>query len=81
MAYPSDVKDEAWTFVAPYWCLMNEAPPQRDYALRDVFNALRYLAHTSGPWRYLPGDLPRPRFICSGRAGGAPAYLNLSCMT
>ena len=58
MAYPSDVKDEEWTFVVPYLCLMREDAPQRDDALRDVFNALRYMAHTGCPWRYLPGDLP-----------------------
>ena len=56
--YPSDVKDEEWAFVAPYLCLMSEDAPQRDYALRDMFNALRYLAHTGCPWRYLPHDLP-----------------------
>jgi transposase len=26
--------------------------------LRDLFNGLRYLAHTGCPWRYLPHDLP-----------------------
>ena len=56
--YPSDVKDEEWAFVAPYLCLMGEDAPQREYALRDLFNALRYLAHTGCPWRYLPHDLP-----------------------
>jgi transposase len=56
--YPSDVKDEEWAFVAPYLCLMREDAPQREYALRDLFNALRYLAHTGCPWRYLPHDLP-----------------------
>jgi transposase len=56
--YPSDVKDEEWAFVAPYLCLMREDAPQRDHALRDVFNALRYLAPTGCPWRYLPHDLP-----------------------
>ena len=42
--YLSDVKDEEWAFVAPYRCLMSEDAPQRSYALRDVFNALRYYA-------------------------------------
>ena len=56
--YPSDVKDEEWAFVAPYLCLMREDAPQRDDALRDLFNALRYLAHTGCPWRYLPHDWP-----------------------
>lgn len=37
--YPSDVKDGEWAFVAPHLCLMREDAPQRDYALRDLFNA------------------------------------------
>ena len=56
--YPSDVKEEEWTFVAPYLALMREEVPQRSYPLRALFNALRYLAHTGCPWRYLPHDLP-----------------------
>ena len=56
--YPSDVKDEEWAFVAPYLALMREEAPQREYPLRSLFNALRYLAHTGCPWRYLPHDLP-----------------------
>jgi len=35
-----------------------EDAAQRDYPLRDVFNALRYIAKTSSQWRFLPNDLP-----------------------
>jgi transposase len=56
--YPSDVSDDEWAFVVPYLTLMNENAPQRDYALREVFNALRWLVRTGSPWRYLPNDLP-----------------------
>lgn len=56
--YPTDVSDDEWAFVAPYLSLMTEAAPQRRYALREVFNALRWIVHTGAPWRYLPGDLP-----------------------
>ncbi|RZJ57808.1 MAG: IS5 family transposase [Hymenobacter sp.] len=52
--YPSDVSEEEWAFVAPYLALLREDAPQRDYPLRDLFNALRYLAHTGCPWRDLP---------------------------
>ena len=31
---------------------------QRKHDLRAVFNAVRYLAHTGVPWRYLPSDFP-----------------------
>jgi transposase len=56
--YPSDVSDEEWSFVAPYLALCREDAQQRDYPLRDVFNALRYIAKTGNQWRFLPNDLP-----------------------
>ena len=56
--YPSDVTDDEWEFVAPYLALMAEDALQRRYALREVFNALRWLARAGAPWRYLPGDFP-----------------------
>lgn len=57
-AYPSDVSDEEWAFCAPYLTLMKEAAPQRDYPLREVFNALRWLVRAGCPWRMMPNDLP-----------------------
>jgi transposase len=43
--YPSDVSDEEWSLVVPYLKLMKEAAPQRDYPLRELFNALRTSSH------------------------------------
>ena len=57
-AYPSDVSDEEWAFVAPYLTLLTEAAPQRMHSLREVFNGLRYAVRSGVPWRWLPGDLP-----------------------
>src|SRR5438270_10378504 len=57
-AYPSDVSDEEWAFVAPYLSLMTEEAPQRMHDLRAVFNGLRRMARTGAPWRMLPNDLP-----------------------
>lgn len=56
--YPSDVTDEQWEFLLPYLTLMTEEAPQRQYALRDLFDAVRYLVRTGIPWRYLPNDFP-----------------------
>ena len=56
--YPSDVSDDEWAFVAPYLTLMTEDAPQRDYALRDVFTGLRWIARTGAQWRMMPNDLP-----------------------
>lgn len=57
-AYPSDVSDEEWAFVAPYLTLITEDAPQRVYDLREVYNGLRYIARSGAPWRWLPNDLP-----------------------
>src|SRR5260221_5136642 len=57
-AYPSAVSDDEWAFVAPYLTLLALDALQRQHDLRAVFNALRYLAHTGAPWRYLPGGFP-----------------------
>jgi transposase len=56
--YPADVSDEEWAFVAPYLTLLPEDASQRKYALREVFNGLRYLVRTGAQWRMMPHDLP-----------------------
>ena len=52
--YPTDVFDDEWAFVAPYLTLMRPDAPQRDYPLREVFNALRWIVRAGSPWRLLP---------------------------
>jgi transposase len=56
--YPSDVSDAEWEFLAPYLTLMREDAPQREYSLRDVFDAVRYVVKTGCQWDMLPHDLP-----------------------
>jgi transposase len=56
--YPTDVSDEEWAFVAPYLTLMTPDAPQRDYRLREVFNALRWIVRAGAPWRLLPHEFP-----------------------
>jgi transposase len=60
-SYQTDVTDEEWSFVAPYLALCREDAVQREYPLRSVFNALRYIAKTGCHWRMLPNDLPPSR--------------------
>lgn len=57
-AYPSDISDEEWSFVAPYLTLMTEDAPQREHDLREVFNGLRWIVRTGAQWRMMPHDLP-----------------------
>jgi transposase len=56
--YPSDVSDDEWTFVLPYLTLMRLDAPQREYDLREVFDALRWMARAGAGWRLLPHDFP-----------------------
>jgi len=56
--YPSDVTDDEWAFVAPYLTLLREDAGQREYALRDTFDALRWVIKTGAQWRFLPHDFP-----------------------
>src|SRR6187401_1359889 len=57
-SYPSDVSDAEWEFLVPYLTLMREDAPQREYTLRDLFDAIRYVVKTGCQWRYLPHDFP-----------------------
>ena len=56
--YPSDVTEEEWWFVLPYLLLCCEDAGQREHELRDVFDAVRYVARSGCSWRMIPGDLP-----------------------
>jgi transposase len=56
--YPTDVTEEEWEFVAPYLTLFPLNAAQRQYDLREVFNALRWLIKSGAPWRLLPHDFP-----------------------
>jgi len=57
-SYSSDVSDHEWEFVLPYLLLCREDSAQREHAMREVFNGIRYVARSGCPWRLLPNDLP-----------------------
>ncbi len=57
-SYPSDVTDGEWEFLLPYLTLMREDAPQREYPLRELFDAMRYVVKTGCQWRFLPHDFP-----------------------
>jgi transposase len=56
--YPTDVSDDEWALVAPYLLLLSEDALQRRYAVREVFNALRWIVRAGAPWRLLPTNFP-----------------------
>ena len=60
--YPSDLTDNQWAKIEP---LLPEAKSNaqiggrpRTTSLREICNALFYLARSGGAWRMLPHDLP-----------------------
>lgn len=65
-AYPSDLSDAAWEFIAP----LLPAPRSGTAAggrppvpLREVVNAILYLDRTGASWRQLPHDFPHWRTV------------------
>ena len=56
--YPSDITSEEWSLVVPDLTLMTEDAPQRQHALRELFNGLRYVIRYGIAWRAMPNDLP-----------------------
>lgn len=65
-AYPSDVSDDEWAFVAPYLTLMSDQAPQREYALREVFNGLRAVALPAERLSALDGGLSTDPTLAQG---------------
>jgi transposase len=57
-SYPSDVSDAEWEFLLPHLTLMRADAPQRQYLLRDLFDAVRYVVRTGCQWDFLPHDFP-----------------------
>jgi putative transposase len=57
--YPSDLTDEQWELIVgvlpPH---KSKAGRPRKYPLREIWNAIFYLARTGCAWRYLPHDFP-----------------------
>jgi putative transposase len=56
-AYPSDLTEAEWLAIEPFWADVGAARPTA-HSLRDVLDAIRYLAATGCPWRFLPHDYP-----------------------
>lgn len=57
-SYPSDVDDGTYLFLLPYLLLSPLDAPQRRYPIREVLNALLWIARTGAQWAYLPHDFP-----------------------
>ncbi len=58
LSYPSDLSDSEWSIIES---ILGPAPRRgrpRKHALREIWNAIFYMARTGCGWRYIPHDLP-----------------------
>ena len=56
--YPTDLTDEEWAKIEPFVPKPAKTGRRREVDLREVLNAIRYLARTGCGWRMLPKDFP-----------------------
>ncbi len=56
--YASDVTNEKWSHIAPFLHPPKPGGRSRTTDLRDVFDALLYMASSGCQWRMLPNDFP-----------------------
>jgi transposase len=56
--YASDLTDREWALIAPFLPPPRPVGRPRTANLREVVNAIFYLATTGCQWRMLPRDLP-----------------------
>lgn len=56
--YASDLTDAEWALIAPMMPSSNPIGRPRKTDLREVVNALLYMASSGGAWRLLPKDFP-----------------------
>lgn len=56
--YASDMTDPEWALIAPSMPGRNRIGRPRETDLREVVNALLYIASTGCPWRFLAKDFP-----------------------
>jgi transposase len=58
LRYASDTTDEEWAVIAPHMPSPPSCGRTRKTVLREVVNAIFYIAQTGCQWRMLPGDFP-----------------------
>ena len=56
--YASDLTDREWNLIAPFMPEERGLGRPRTTDLREVLNAILYIATSGCPWRYLPKDFP-----------------------
>ncbi len=60
---PSDLTDEEWARIQPFLPGASKAGRPVELDLREVLNAIRYVARSGGGWRMPPDDFPPWRTV------------------
>jgi putative transposase len=55
---PTDQTDEEWARIEPLLPPASKTGRRRGVDLREILNAIRYIARSGGGWRMLPKDFP-----------------------
>ena len=58
LCYQSDTYDAEWAVIAPFLPAPRRLGRSREVDLRDVVDAILYIARTGCQWRFLPKDFP-----------------------
>ena len=58
LRYPSDLTDREWALTAPFIPPAKSGGLRRTTDMREVMNALLYVASSGGAWRMLPKCFP-----------------------
>lgn len=78
--YASDMTDEEWALIAPFMPARKRTGRPRTTELRDVCDALLYMAATGCQWAMIPNDFPPPstvqRYFYDWRDSGLLATIN-----
>ena len=78
--YASDMADRKWALIAPFMPPHKTTGRSRTTDLRDVMDAILYMASTGCQWAMLPNDFPPcstvQRYFYDWRAGGLLETIN-----
>ncbi len=58
LRYASDTTDAEWAIIEPFMPPVNTRGRPREVALREIWNAIQYIAHTGCQWLSLPKEFP-----------------------
>ena len=80
LRYASDTTDEEWELIAPHLPPPAECGRRRKTSLREVVNAIFYIAQTGCQWRLLPKEFAPfttvQRYFYAWRAEGLWQVIN-----